>query len=177
MEYMAVINLLPIEAQKEIRSRRINLILFKYLIALAASAAFLITALLSTNIFLNIIKNSDNQIISSDNSDSSESRSIQTKLQNASVILSQQKSYSKLLLGISEALPEGVILNKININKASIDSSISAEFSIDQNITIEKLKTDLENSSLFNSVVLNPIDGENGNKVSALLSINSEVLR
>lgn len=172
-----MINLLPSDIQKEIKSRRINLILFKYLIALSASAAFLIAASLSTSIFLNIAKNSADQGASSSDNSTSSSTSTVSRLQNSSIILSQQKSYSKLMLSLSDALPEGVILDNININKTSIDSSFSAEFIVDQSITIEKLKTDLENSSLINNAALSPVDDGTENKISALLSINPEALR
>lgn len=172
-----MINLLPSEIQKEIKSRRINLILFKYLIALSASAAFLAAASLSTGIFLNIAKNSADQEASLGGSSVSNSTSIRLRLENSNTILSQQKSYSKLMLSLSDVLPEGVVLDSIKINKISINSSFSAEFIVNQSITLEKLKTDLENSSLINNVTLSPIAGETENKVSALLTINPEALK
>jgi len=64
------------------------------------------------------------------------------------------------MLSLSDVLPEGVVLDSIKINKISINSSFSAEFIVNQSITLEKLKTDLENSSLINNVTLNPIAGE-----------------
>lgn len=172
-----MINLLPNEAQKEIKSRRINLILFKYLIVLSVSVAFLIVASLSTNIFLNIAKNSANQSSPVSDTGSSKSNLNELKIQNSSTILSQQVSYSRLLQNLSEILPKGVMLNKININKTSIESSTVAEFIVSQDITLEKLKTDLENSSLINSATLSQLEDETEIKVNALLSINSEGLR
>lgn len=172
-----MINLLPAETQKEIKSRRANLILFKYIIALSVSVAFLIAASLSTNIFLNIAKNSTDSSPPVSNIESSNSNPNEIKIQNSSTILSQQISYSRLLVNLSEILPEGVTLNKININKTSIESSAVAEFIVDQNITLEKLKTDLENSSLINSATLSQLEDGTEIKVNALLSVNLEGIR
>lgn len=168
-----MINLLPIENQKEIKSRRVNLILFKYLITLGASAAFLLIASLSTGIFLDIANNIKEDPTLDNNSGQSSSVSIETRAQNANAILSQQKSYSKLLLGLSNAMPEGVVLKSININKTSIDSNVSAEFLVDKSVAIEKLKNDLENSDLITNATLD----QSENIVTALMSINQEALR
>jgi len=161
-----MINLLPTELQQEIKAKRINSILLRYLVALGIATGFLVIAILASSVILGIVKNSTDQTY---HTATAGSTSAEPRINNANLIMSRQKSYSKVLTGVAGALPDGLVLDEIKMSKSSIDSSVNIKLINKIDMNSDQIKSNLEASALINTAT---VSQSTGDKLDVLLTIN-----
>jgi len=142
-----MINLLPEDTKKQIRSARANTILFSCLIILFIAVAFLMLACSSTYLLLNSIKaDSEKAAIEASSGTTlyakfnSQADTIRSNLLTARGILDQQISYSDIITKIANAIPSGIILDSLSLNKTTIGTPITLQLYANSTDNISKLK-------------------------------------
>jgi len=153
-----MMNLLPATTKHQLRAARVNIVLINYLLLLSFAVVFLAAACFVSYLFLvdakttaeNIIKN--NQSITKTNSSSADNSTLMNiEFTNAKNILSQQVSYSDIITNISNVLPEGVIIDSLQLNNATLGSPITIKAHAKSYDNTATLKTNFQNSSQFSN--------------------------
>lgn len=154
-----MINLLPPAMKKEIRAARINVVLARYCWLFVISGIFL-AAIFGVGLY---ITTQDKAIAEKEKQNyqleidkykdvKKESEAFSANLKSAKSILSSEVVFSKLITDIAAVLPTGVILSNLNITTTTLGTpfSLTARAITYQNAV--DLKTNLENSPLFEQI-------------------------
>lgn len=154
-----MINLLPYDMKKQLKAARLNSILLRYTIVLLASIVFLLLIGLGLNMYLQMTKDSIKQQVSQVTDSSMTIAEINTRLTNIQQQVSSVKTivdssinYGKILIGLGQALPAGVILDSINLSNTTISKPMELTFYAKTNQAANNLKASLTSSSLLSNV-------------------------
>ena len=121
-----MINLMPDQAKKEIRSARVNVILIRYMAIILCAFVFLILVLAGSYLILTQTKQSAQQLIDANaakaqvySATKSQVDALSSSLSEAKSILNQEVLYSKVLVNIGQQMPAGTVIDKISLNSTS----------------------------------------------------------
>jgi Tfp pilus assembly protein PilN len=125
-----MINLMPDDAKKEIRSARVNVILMRYIVVILFAFGFLVLLLAGSYIVLTQTKNSAQQLIDANGTKAqvysntkAQVDALSSSLSQAKTILNQEILYSNVLTNIGKQMPAGTVLDSINLNAASFSGT------------------------------------------------------
>ncbi len=157
---MGIINLLPNETKKQMRAARINALLAKYIGVLLISVIFLALACVTSYFFLINSKATAEKVITFNQTKSdsyssvlSQANAINASFSVASSIISQQISYSDIIMGIGAALPSGVVLNSLSVSKDNIGTPIVLKLSAQNAEKATELKANFQKYPLFSGYI------------------------
>lgn len=144
-----MINLLSYDAKKQIRAARLNVILFRYIIILGFSAAFLVLACVTTYFFIN--SGNKTPVGTSGNYSSLEEQveTMRTNFTTAKSILDQQVNYSDILTAIASNLPTGTALKSINLKDSVLGTPINLQILAHSADLETKIKENFQKSSIM----------------------------
>jgi type IV pilus assembly protein PilM len=131
-EYSKIVNLLPYKSKLQNSAAKANVILVKFTAILGLAAIFLALASGATWMFLN---NQNNDAIANTNAKStevstydaykSEAQALVNSINTGKSILSRQMSYADIIMGLASYMPEGVILDGLNLDSTTIGNPMS----------------------------------------------------
>lgn len=184
-----MINLLPEDTKKQIRSARSNTILFSCLIFLFIATAFLALACSSTYLLLNNIKaESEKEAVEASSGTTlyaqfnSQADTIKNNLTTAKGILDRQVSYSSIITKIANALPSGMVLNSLSLSNTIVGAPITLQIYTNSTDNIPKLKDGFRSSPFSNynlQETKTDSGGPNGytTKVTVSVTINKDAIQ
>jgi Tfp pilus assembly protein PilN len=121
-----MINLMPDDAKKEIRSARVNVILTRYIIVILLAFAFLILVLGVSYVVLTQQKSNAQQRIALNStkadvysSTKAQVDALSSSLSQTKTLLDQEVLYSNVLMNIGQQMPPGTVLDSITLDTAS----------------------------------------------------------
>lgn len=121
-----MINLMPDDIKKEIRSARLNVILGRYIIVILFAFGFLVLLLAGSYIVLTQSKESAQRLTSTNGTKAdvysttkAQVDALSSSLSETKTILNQEVLYSNVLMNIGQQMPAGTVLNSITLNTAS----------------------------------------------------------
>jgi len=121
-----MINLMPDDAKKEIRSARANVILTRYIIVILLAFVFLVLLLAGSYVVLTQTKNSAQQLIDANGTKAevysttkAQVDALSSSLSETKTLLNQEVLYSNVLVNIGQHMPEGTVLSGITLDTAS----------------------------------------------------------
>ena len=121
-----MINLMPEDIKKEIRSARTNVILVRYIVVIVLAFAFLILLLVGSYVILTQTKATAQRIVDSNgekaqvySTTKAQVDALSGSLTQTKTILNQEILYSNVLTNIGQQMPAGTVLSSIALNAAS----------------------------------------------------------
>lgn len=166
-----MINLMPYDTKKEIRSARVNVILSRYIIVILLAFGFLVLLLAGSYIVLAQTKESAQRLIDANGNKTSAYSSTQSQitalnntLSQSQSVLSQDISYSNTLMNIGQQMPEGTVIDSLSLNTASFNGTpITFKAYAKTTDAMTALKNRFQSSPTFQNVKVDPdtssIDG------------------
>jgi Tfp pilus assembly protein PilN len=155
-----MINLMPDDIKKEIRSARVNVILIRYIVVVLLAFAFLIVTLGVSYIVLTQTKASAQRLIKVNQTkatvysttktqvDALSSRLLETKS-----ILDQEILYSNVLANIGKQMPAGTVIDTITLSTASFSGTpVTLKAYAKTNDAVVALRQKFQNSPFFSKV-------------------------
>lgn len=164
-----MINLLPELSKKQIVAARSNVLLLNYIIVLVMAFLFLIAVTIGVYVVLmdtktradNLIK--ENQAkTSSFNTVQAQAKTLQASLQTAKTILDKEVVYSKIILGIAAAMPDGVVIDILSLNPSTLGTPTTLQIFAKTNEAALELKKRFQQSALFSDVSFTLITSNTG---------------
>lgn len=156
-----MINLLPDDYKKNIRAARWNVTLINYnlillgsLLVVFAVFGLLYFALENSRASAVTSKDSNQQLASGFSKDQSIASEFVANLSIAKTILDNEMSYTSLINAITEALPNGVILDSINLQTTSLNQQTTFQLHAKSFAKVTELKNRFSKSPLFSNVKL-----------------------
>ena len=157
-----MINLLPYEYKDEIRAARTNVILVRYIAILLLAAGVLGALVVGSYITLNGTKANAEEKEAQNTARLAQYQDIRnrsdafrTDLATAKSILDSSISYSKLIYGIANAIPRGVVLDDLDLDPSTLGTSMTLNASAKTVADATKLRDALAaNSQVFTGVQL-----------------------
>jgi Tfp pilus assembly protein PilN len=154
-----MINLLPDEIKRQIRAGHTNANLVKYMIILGIALLFLAGIAAGAYASLTNSDDSAQSLINASNvkagvysSVQAQATALTSSLANAKAVLDKQVSYSKVLIGIAQVLPTGVIIDSLTLNDTTLGTPITLQAYAKTTADALALKQQLQNSPLFSNV-------------------------
>lgn len=165
-----MINLMPYDVKKEIRSARVNVILARYIMIILLAFGFLILLLGGSYVVLTQNKASAQRLINANGKDAdvysttkAEVESLSASLSQTKTILDQEVLYSKVLMNIGQQMPAGTVLNSLAINSASFTGTpITVKAYAKTNDAAVALREKFQSSPIFTNVNFDSISGTGG---------------
>lgn len=156
-----MINLLPPEQKRHTHAGQSNVLLLRYCIASIALGAILSILIMGVYLIMDSSIKESEKIIAETTGRSQSYQEAQQKSNNfkqdlatAKSILDKESNYSKIVLTITQLLPEGIILDSISLTSNNPENPITIQASGRSYDDALHLKTALENSELFDDVHL-----------------------
>lgn len=159
-----MINLLPDEAKHELKAARTNSLLLKFIFALGLGVAFL--GFISGGAYLILMDTqaSAERVISSNpqNNDSytsiqQQTAALRSSLSSAKTVLADEVRYSTLLTTIASLMPEGTIIDKLDLSDAMFDTPTTLTVFAKSTDAALKVKDNFQSNSLFSGVTFEGI--------------------
>jgi Tfp pilus assembly protein PilN len=154
-----MINLLPPAEKKELRAARTNVLLLRYNFFLLGAVVFLAVATTVTYVYLTTTKTTAVQVIDNNRAKVSgyaataaQAEQFRSNLATAKQILDHEVTYSKIIVGISQSLPSGVILSNLNLDAQTFGTETTLNTRAKNYDRALALKEALEKSALFTDV-------------------------
>lgn len=164
-----MINLLPPTSKQQLRAARANIVLINYLLLLGFAVVFLVAACFISYLFLVDAKATAEKIINNQSISSTKPSSINNsslmniEFSNARNIISQQVSYSDIIMDIGNVLPEGVIIDSLLLNNNTLNSPVTIKAHAKSYDNTAILKTNFQNSVQFsNFSIKSQVINQNG---------------
>ncbi len=178
-----MINLLPEVNKKELRAARMNVLLLRYNVLTLITVALLLLiiggfyAYLATSKFTAEASYAESKEKASAYSETKkEADEYRANLSTAKQILDNRVNYTAVVLGISEILPKGVVLDSITLTQQDFGNQTTISTSAANYEAISQLKKNFENSKIFSNVHFqtiteseNPIDDKH--PINVLISV------
>jgi hypothetical protein len=151
-----MINLLPYDVKKQIRTARRNVTLLRCLIILGFFALILVAACYVTFFILNGNNTTSvKPIINKSTSPTQiQADTLRSDLVMAKNILDQQVSYSDIITGIAAALPAGSVLDSLTLNDSAIGTTTNLKVFARSADIETKLKENFNKSTQFTNYKL-----------------------
>ena len=168
-----MINLLPTETKKELRSSITNVRLINYIITLLAGTIFL--GMVSTAAYLVLVSTkeaAENTItLNAQRSESYSSvkarfNALKTSVDSAGAILSNETNYSKILTQFAAVVPEGVIVETLTLNDASFTTPTTITAYAKTNEIALGFKEKLSNSNIASGVKLDKLTANTNTNIA-----------
>jgi cell division protein FtsB len=165
-----MINLMPDERKKEIRSARVNVILGRYIIVILFAFAFLVLLLVGSYVVLTQTKQSAQRLIDA-NSTRADTYSttkaqvdaLSTSLADTKSILNQEVLYSNVLIHIGQQMPAGTVLGGITLNAASFAGTpVTVKAYAKTNNDVVALRQKFQGTPLFTAVNFDSVSDTGG---------------
>lgn len=177
-----MINLLPPDQLRELRAARANTLLLRYNVFLVGVLIFIVLSLIVVFFYLNTIKtaaettkrDNDAKVISYAPINT-EATAFRNDLATAKTILDKEVTYSKTILTVASVLPQGVVLDNLNLDAATFGApTILALKARDQESALAA-KNAFQKSPIFSDVHFTNISTGKGSSdkypVTASLSV------
>lgn len=168
-----MINLLPDTSKKQIIAARTNVFLLNYIIVLGVAVIFLTSVTIGVYIVLMGTKDYADTIImenraktSSYNTVQAQAKTLQASLQTAKTILDKEVVYTKIILGIANSMPEGVVIDTLNLNPSTLGTPTTLQIFATTNGAALELKKRFQQSALFSDVSFTLITTNTGSTAS-----------
>lgn len=154
-----MINLLPDESKKELKAARSNVSLVNYLVFLFLGVAFL--SLISVGVYIVLVNtktDAENVITATQSKNASlgtieqQGAALRSGLSSAKTILNEEVVYTKIITGIANLIPPGVVLDSLNLNPNTIGVPTTMQFFAKTTNDALKLKDNFQASALFTNV-------------------------
>lgn len=157
-----MINLLPDTHKSEIRAARTNVLLVRYIAILVAAIAVLSGIIIAAYVVLDAKETLAQEQVEANNTKTApyepiraEADALRTNLSDAKAILDQKISYSKLIYEIANSIPDGVIIETLELDPSSFGSAMTINASAKSFESASQLKDKLaSNSTVFSDVKL-----------------------
>jgi len=186
-----MINLLPDEEKRQLRAAHTNAVVIWYIILSFAGIVFLGGVLGVSYHTLSTQKTNEEAVTIQNKTKASnaygqtqaQATQLASSLSEARTVLSNNVSYSKLLVDIAGDMPAGTILSELNVTSATIANPVALQFEATNNTVAQSLVTSLRaDSSLFRTVTLSTMDSSGtvaGYPVAVQLQVtfNTEAVR
>jgi len=177
-----MINLLPGDAKKEIRSARINVVLTRYIIVILFASGFLVLLLTGSYVVLTQAKAGNELLIDASDtraevysSTKAQVDSLSGSLSQAKTILDQEILYSNVLINIGQLMPTGTVLEKIELSAESFTGTpVSMKAYAKTNNDAVVLRERFQSSPIFSNVNFTSISdsaGISGYPVSIAMTV------
>ncbi|HEY8992844.1 MAG TPA: PilN domain-containing protein [Candidatus Microsaccharimonas sp.] len=121
-----MINLMPDNAKKEIRSARVNVILTRYIIVILLAFGFLVLVLGGSYVVLTQTKVSSQRLIDTNGTKAeiysttkAQVDALSSRLSETKSILNEEILYSNVLMNIGQQMPAGTVLSSVALDTAS----------------------------------------------------------
>lgn len=154
-----MINLLPEDSKKQIVAARANVFLLNYIIVLGIAIIFLVSitigvyfVLMSTKARADTIIKENQSKTSSFNNVEQQAKTLQASLKTAKDILDKEVIYSKIVIGIANAMPEGVVIDTLSLNPSILGTPTTLQVFAKTNEAALELKRRFQRSPLFTDV-------------------------
>lgn len=165
-----MINLLPSEIKKQYRAARMNVLLMRYNTLLLIAAIFLTIAIGVSYVYLSSVSKSaditvaDNELKARAYTDvRAKADAFSMQLNDARTTLDSQISYSKALLSIASAMPDGSSLNALKLDSTSFTAPLQLTFNIEDEQTAIRLLKQLEASPVISNVTRGDVTTQTNN--------------
>lgn len=178
-----MINLLPESYKKELRAARMNVALLRYNLLAVGAVALLLLAWATISGILTLTKinaedtsKRNEQQASEYASTRKDAEEYRTNLETAKQILANQVDYTDVIMGITKLLPNGVVLDSINLSDKDFGNQTTIAARAKDYASVAKLKESFEKSSLFTNVFFQavtsaPDSSSNSYPLSASISV------
>jgi len=178
-----MINLMPDTNKQEIRAARTNVILIRYIFVILIAFGFLVALLAGSYVVLTQTKASAQQLIDANDtkaevysSTKAQVDALSASLSETKTILDQETLYSNVLMNIGQQMPEGTVIEKIDLDAASFTGTpVSLKAYAKTNEAAVTLRERFQNSPLFSNVnfesVSDSADGVTGYPISVSLTL------
>lgn len=159
-----MINLLPINDQRQLAAARTNTLLLRYTILLGVFIVILVIEVFGVYIVMDLGKTQDQATIKDNTSKATSYATIKqqadtfrTNLATAKYILNKQVPYTTLMLAIAQNLPNGAIIDKLSIDPTTFGTPTTltvdtASYSAAINVKASLQSAKINNIPLFSSV-------------------------
>ncbi|MFI5212420.1 MAG: PilN domain-containing protein [Candidatus Saccharimonadales bacterium] len=154
-----MINLLPFEDKRQIQAGRTNSLLIRYNVFLLGGLIFLGAAVGITYVYLSSTKATAQQTIADNQSKvgsyaavKNQADQFRSNLTTAKQILDRQATYTKVILEIAQLLPQGVILQNLNLDSQTFGSPTILSAQAKNYAGALALKDAFQSSDLFSNV-------------------------
>jgi len=174
---------MPDESKQELRAARVNIILARYIGVIFLSSVFLGFILAGSYFLLDQTRQSAQLLIDSNDTKAeiysatkSQVDTLSTSLSGAKTILDQETLYSKALINIAQQMPEGTVIEKIELHEAAFNGEpLTIKVYAKTADSIADLGQKFQSSPFFTNVTLGTISdgsaGINGYPVSATVTL------
>ncbi|MBC7868633.1 PilN domain-containing protein [Candidatus Saccharibacteria bacterium] len=184
-----MINLLPDDAKREIHAARTNVTLVKYILVLGLGVVFLCFISIAVYFVLMSTKASAEAIVAENTSKSTaynsvkaQAQSLRSSLASAKTILDKEVAYTKVLTGIAQVMPAGVVLDTLSLSPTTLGVPITIQAYAKTTSDALALQDSFKKSPLFSSVTLVSLESSTQSKtdgypiaISLSLIINKSV--
>jgi len=165
-----MINLMPDNAKKEIRSARTNVILTRYIIIIVLAFAFLTMLLAGSYVVLTQAKQSAQRLIDANgtkaevySSTKAQVDTLSSGLSETKSILNQEVLYSKVLINIGQQMPTGTVIEKISLDAASFTGTpLSLKAYAKTTEAAVALREKFQSSPIFTNVSFESVSDTSG---------------
>lgn len=154
-----MINLLPDNKKREIQAARMNVVLLRYNLLTVSALGFLVLLCLAFYVILHSSQTNamttsidNNQKAASYNDVRKAADEYRSDLKIASAILDRGTSYTPLIFAMSKLMPDGVVMNTIDLNAQSFLQQVSFTASARNYALATQLKNNFQTSDLFCNV-------------------------
>ena len=191
-----MINLLPESHKSEIRAARTNTLLARY-IAILSTAIIVLSGIVAAGyVVLEAKQKSVQSLLEASQAKTAQFSSIradaqamQSSLSSAKSILDQKISYTKLIYKIADSIPDGVILDTLELDPSVFGNAMTINATAKTFEAASKLPVDLKkNSDIFTKVELLTLESGSSDegtaegsaypvRVSVSIVINKEALQ
>lgn len=177
-----MINLMPEEAKKEIRSARLNVILGRYIIVILFAFGFLVLLLAGSYIVLTQTKESALRLTDTNSTKAdvysntkAQVDALSSSLSETKTILNQEILYSNVLMNIGQQMPAGTVLSSIALNAASFTGTpVTLKAYAKTNDDAVALRQKFQSTPIFSNVNFDSVsdsDGIDGYPVSISMTL------
>lgn len=189
-----MINLLPDDYKGEIRAARTNVLLVRYISILIAAIVVLGGIIIAAYVVLQTRKVSAQELLDANVARTAqyqptrtEAEELRTSIANAKSILDQKVSYTKLIYKIADSIPNGVILETLELDPTAFGTDMTIDATANSFESASKLRQEFANNSdVFSDVKLLSLASGSGDgatpgeypiRVSVSVKINKGALQ
>lgn len=165
-----MINLLPDEAKKQLRAARTNVVLTRYTFIILIAGAFLAMVMAGSYVLLTQTRDSAQELITANDTKAevfSETQqqvaTLTADLGEARTILDQQISYSSVLRSLGQNMPEGTVIDEIELTQASFGGTpVNLTLYATSSEATVAVGERLQASGVFSNVNIESVSEQNG---------------
>jgi Tfp pilus assembly protein PilN len=165
-----MINLMPDDAKKEIRSARVNVILTRYIFIILFAFGFLILLLGGSYVVLTQTKASAQRLIDANGTKAevysttkAQVDALSSRLSETKSILNQEILYSNVLMNIGQQMPAGTVIDSIALDTASFAGTpITLKAYAKTTNAAVALREKFQSSPIFTKVNFESVSGTTG---------------